>query len=173
MKYFFTIIDRFTRLSESIPLPDTTTKTCARALICHWISRFGVPDDITSNCGPQFTSHLWTELNHLLGISASKTSAYHQQANGIVERFYHQGKSSLKYYGMDVNARQYSVSIDRLNEAFGNQADCQSPPASSLGSSSSHTLRAAPSQITTVAPPLQYILARADISKGLYATSRP
>ena len=96
MKYFFTIIDCFTRWPEAIPLPDSTTETYARAFIHHWISRFRVPDDITSDRGPQFTSHLWSELNCLLGISASNMMAYHPQANELVERFHQQLKGSLK-----------------------------------------------------------------------------
>ena len=96
MSYLFTIIDRFTRWPEAIPLPDSTAETCSRALIRHWISRFGVPDDITSDRGPQFTSRLWVELNQLLGISASNTMAYRPQANGLVERFHRQLKGSLK-----------------------------------------------------------------------------
>ena len=44
MKYLFTVIDRFTRWPEAIPLPDSTTETCSRALIRHWIPHFGVPD---------------------------------------------------------------------------------------------------------------------------------
>ena len=89
-------MDRFTRWPEATPLPDSTTKTCVRALIGHWISRFGVPDDITSDRGPQFTSHMWSELHHLLGISAANTTAYCLQANGLVERFHRQLKDSLK-----------------------------------------------------------------------------
>ena len=96
MSYLFTIIDRFTRWPEAIPLPDSTAEACSRALIRHWISRFGVPDDITSDRGPQFTSRLWVELNQLLGISASNTTAYRPQANGLVERFHRQLKGSLK-----------------------------------------------------------------------------
>ena len=96
MKYLFTVIDRFTRWPEAIPLPDSTTETCVKALIRHWITRFGVPDDITSDRGPQFTSHMWSELNQLLGISASNTTAYRPQANGLVERFHRQLKGSLK-----------------------------------------------------------------------------
>ncbi len=77
-------------------MEDALTETCARALIRHWIARFGVPDDLISDRGPQFTSHLWAALNKLLGISASTTTAYHPQANGIVERFHRQLKASLK-----------------------------------------------------------------------------
>ena len=88
MKYFFMIIYHFTWWPEAIPLPDSTTKTCGRAFIRYWISCFGVPDDITSDRGPQFTSHLWSELNCLLRISASSKTAYHPQANGLVEHFH-------------------------------------------------------------------------------------
>ena len=94
--YLFTIVDRFTRWPEAIPMADSTTETCVRALIRHWIARFGVPDNLTSDRGPQFTSHLWAALNRLLGIFASTTTAYHPQANGMVERFHRQLKASLK-----------------------------------------------------------------------------
>lgn len=94
--YLFTIVDRFTRWPEVIPMRDCTTETCAKALIRHWIARFGVPESLTSDRGPQFTSHLWTALNKLWGISASTTTAYHPQANGMVERLHRQLKTSLK-----------------------------------------------------------------------------
>ena len=94
--YLFTIVDRFTRWPEAIPMEDATAESCARALLRHWISRFGVPDNLISDRGPQFTSSLWDLLNKLLGISASTTTAYHPQANGMVERFHRQLKASLK-----------------------------------------------------------------------------
>lgn len=96
MSYMFTIIDRFTRWPEAIPLPDAHSLTCAHALLQHWISRFGVPTDITSDRGRQFTSTLWSELGQLLGIKTNNTTAYHPQANGMVERFHRQLKSALK-----------------------------------------------------------------------------
>ena len=96
MTYLFTIIDRFTRWPEAIPLPDAKTPTCTNALIQGWISRFGVPADITSDRGPQFTSSLWSNLNKMLGIKQQHTTAYHPQANGMVERLHRQLKDSLK-----------------------------------------------------------------------------
>ncbi|KAK3760865.1 hypothetical protein RRG08_034706 [Elysia crispata] len=60
MTYLFTIIDRFTRWPEAIPVPNAHTSTCASALLHHWVARFGVPVNITSDRGRQFTSVLWT-----------------------------------------------------------------------------------------------------------------
>ena len=94
--YLFTVVDRFMRWPEAIPIEDSSAESCVRALIRHWIARFGVPDELSSDRGPQFTSHLWAILNKLLGISASTTTAYHPQANGMVERFHRHLKTSLK-----------------------------------------------------------------------------
>ena len=96
MTYLFTIIDRFTRWPEAIPLPDAKTETVAKAFIRQWLARFGVPTDLVSDRGPQFTSDLWAELHRLLGIKAKRTTAYHPQANGMIERIHRQLKNSLK-----------------------------------------------------------------------------
>ena len=96
MTYLFTIIDRFTRWPEAISLPDAHASTCVSALLYHWVARFGVPEDIVSDRGRQFTSNLWSELNKLLGIDTNTTTAYHPQANGMVERLHQQLKAALK-----------------------------------------------------------------------------
>ena len=90
------IIDRFTRWPEAIPLPDAHAYICASALLHHWVARFGVPEDIVSDRGRQFISNLWSELNKLLGIDTNTTTAYHPQANGMVERLHRQLKAALK-----------------------------------------------------------------------------
>lgn len=74
---------------------DSTAATCARALLREWISRFGVPGEMTSDRGPQFTSELWDQLHRILGTKAYRTTSYHPQANGIVERFHRTMKASL------------------------------------------------------------------------------
>ena len=94
-KYLFTVVDRFSRWPEAIPLEDMTAQSCAKALLRHWVARFGVPDDITSDRGRQFTSDLWKELNEVMGTKHNQTTAYHPMANGLVERLHRQLKSSI------------------------------------------------------------------------------
>lgn len=93
--YLFTMVDRFTRWPEVVPLTDISTTSCARALVGGWVSRFGLPLDITSDRGTQFTSKLWAEMAELLGTKLHHTTAYHPQANGMVERFHRTLKAAL------------------------------------------------------------------------------
>ena len=93
--YLLTIIDRYSRWLEAIPLSSTTAADCAQALFRHWISRFGTPQDITTDQGPQFTSALWAELLSLLGVKALRTTSYHPQCNGMIERVHRVLKERL------------------------------------------------------------------------------
>ena len=94
--HLLTVVDRYTRWPTAIPMSGTNTATCARALMLGWIASFGVPADITSDRGAQFTSQLWSSLAQLLGCKLHHTTAYHPQANGLVERMHRQLKSSLR-----------------------------------------------------------------------------
>ncbi len=94
-RYLFTITDRSTRWPEATPMEDATTNSCAAALLSSWISRFGLPEHITSDRGSAFTSSLWASLTQLLGIQLHHTTAYHPQANGMIERWHRTLKASL------------------------------------------------------------------------------
>ena len=94
--YLFTVVDRFTRWPEAIPLVDQSTTSCARALLSHWIARFGVPSSITSDRGSQFTSAIWSALMQLLGSVHHRTTSFHPQANGMIERFHRSLKAALR-----------------------------------------------------------------------------
>ena len=60
-----------------------------------WISQFSVPSDISSDRGARFTSKLWSDIAELFGTKLHRTTAYHPQANGLVERFHRHMKSAL------------------------------------------------------------------------------
>ena len=94
--YLLTVVDRFMRWPEAIPLTEMDMLSCARALVSRWITQFGVPSDITSDRGVQFTSQVWDAMVELYGIRLHWTTAYHPQANGLIERFHRRLKESLK-----------------------------------------------------------------------------
>ncbi len=94
--YLLTCIDQFTRWPEVVPIGDGSALTVAKVFIQIWVSRIGVPATITTDCGGQFESALWKSITQLLGTSHIRTISYHLFANGMVERFHYQLKSSLK-----------------------------------------------------------------------------
>ena len=94
--YLLTCVDRFTRWPEAIPLTSITAEVVAQTFLTGWISRFGVPSTIVTDRGRQFESQLWTNLMSLLGSKRSRTTSYHPQTNGMVERFHRQLKAALK-----------------------------------------------------------------------------
>ena len=95
--HLLTIVDQFTRWPEAIPLQDTSTLTIAKHFIANWIARFGMPIDITSDRGPQFTLQLWIAFAKPLGTKLQHTKAYYPQANGLVERFHRHLKTSSNW----------------------------------------------------------------------------
>jgi hypothetical protein len=94
--YLLTAADRFTRWLEAVPIPNIETTTIARAYVQNWVARFGVPQHMTSDRGPQFVSELWTAMSNLLGTELHPTTAYHPQANGLIERHHRDLKAALK-----------------------------------------------------------------------------
>ena len=100
-KYLFTIVDRWTRWPEAIPVQDMAAQSCARALLRHWVARFRILYEITADSGRQFTSELWKQMGSLLGIKMNNTTSYHPQANGLVERLHRQLKGSIMAWDAD------------------------------------------------------------------------
>ncbi|KAI2661335.1 Transposon Tf2-6 polyprotein [Labeo rohita] len=81
------VVDRFSKACRFIPLPKLPSALETAETLCNWVFRlYGLPEDIVSDRGPQFTSRLWSNFFRLLGVNVSLTSGYHPQANGQVER---------------------------------------------------------------------------------------
>lgn len=94
--YALTCTDRFTRWPEVIPIEDIAAETVASAFLTGWISRFGVPMEIITDQGRQFESLLFNEMAKLLGIKRRRSTPYHPQANGMIERFHRTLKTAIK-----------------------------------------------------------------------------
>lgn len=94
-EYLFTVVDRFTRWPEAYPLTNMTSHAVADKLVAQWIARFGVPDVVTTDQGRQFESELFSALSQTYGFRHIRTSPYHPQANGLVERLHRPLKAAL------------------------------------------------------------------------------
>ncbi|WVZ52909.1 hypothetical protein U9M48_003909 [Paspalum notatum var. saurae] len=81
------IIDRFTKSAHFIPVKTIYhAKTYAELYIARIVSLHGVPLTITSDRGSLFVSRFWEQLQHALGTKLIRSSAYHPQTSGQVER---------------------------------------------------------------------------------------
>lgn len=98
-RYCVTIIDRCTKWPEAIPTRDITADTVARALYENWIARFGCPLRISTDQGRQFESSLFKSLMKMFGITRIRTTAFHPQANGQIERWHRTLKAALMARG--------------------------------------------------------------------------
>jgi len=94
-KYCLTCVDRWTRWPEVCPIQDVTADTVAAAFMTCWISRFGVPERITTDRGAQFRSFLFHNLAERFGIEMRHTTSYHPAANGQCERLHRQLKAAI------------------------------------------------------------------------------
>jgi hypothetical protein len=96
-KYILTIIDYATRYPEAIPLKSTNSRVVADALL-EFFARVGIPEELVSDQGSNFIGNVMTQLYENLGIHKIKTSVYHPEGNGLVERFHSTLKSMLKKF---------------------------------------------------------------------------
>ena len=85
-KHLLVIMDHFTKWCEVFPTKDQKARTVAEILVSKVFSRFGPPTVIHSDQGRNFESNLMHEICCLMGIHKSRTSAYHPQCDGLVER---------------------------------------------------------------------------------------
>ena len=85
-RYVLVVMDYFTKWAEAIPLRDQTAASISAAVIKICCS-FGVPDIVHSDQGKNFESHLFHQVLSAFGIQKSRTTAYHPQGDGMVERF--------------------------------------------------------------------------------------
>ena len=150
--------DQFSKWYEAVALPNQEAKTVAKAVVEHWMVRFGCPVNLHSDQGSKFMSKLFRSLCNELGIQRTSTTSYHPQGNEIVERTNRTIEECLcKYIGqyqqewtnflpLVTMAYQSSIhSVTRYNPAFVLLGFPQSLPIDCIYSTPQTTIYATPS----------------------------
>ena len=85
--YVLVAADYFTRWVEAYPIPNQEATTVAKKLVDEFFCRFSPPERLHSDQGRNFESAVIVDVCKLLGIVKSRTTPYHPQSDGLVERF--------------------------------------------------------------------------------------
>ena len=95
-RFILTMRDRGTGYLITAPLTDKSAMTVTDALSHHLIGKFGVPVEIISDNGREFVSHVFKDFCRSMGIIHKTITAYHPQAQGIIERVHRTLKTSFR-----------------------------------------------------------------------------
>ncbi|XP_052901553.1 uncharacterized protein K02A2.6-like [Anopheles moucheti] len=109
--YFLVVVDAFSKWSVVYKSPGTTTSATI-AMLRNIFARFGMPETLVSDNGPQFTSSLFAEFCNSNGIEHITTAPFHPQSNGQAERFVDTLKRALRKIQSD------ETSLDEALELF-------------------------------------------------------
>ena len=89
------VCDYVTRYPEAMAIHSIEAECIAEELI-KLFARVGIPEEILTDQGSNFTSSLLAELYRMLHVHPIRTSPYHPQTDGLVERFNQTLKSMLR-----------------------------------------------------------------------------
>ena len=104
-RYILVIVDYATRYPEALPLRAATAKAVAKEQFLLF-SRVGIAREVLTDQGSCFMSRVMKELFSLLQVTQIRTSVYHPQTDGLVERFNKTLKSMLKK-AMDTDGKNW------------------------------------------------------------------
>ena len=99
-QYLLTIMCASTRFPEAIPLRNIKTKTIVKALV-KFFTFVGLPRSVQSDQGSNFMSGIFQQVMYELGIKQYKSSAYHPESQGALERFHQTLKNMIRSYCFD------------------------------------------------------------------------
>ena len=97
-----------------------TAEGTVKLLLGNLYKRFGLPDKIISDRGPQFASHSFRELTKLLEITLSLTMAYHPQSDGATEHTNQEIEAYLSIYCLS-HPEDWPLALHTLEFTHNNQ----------------------------------------------------
>ena len=104
--HILVVCDYATRYPEAVAIKSIDAGRIAEELI-KLFARVGVPEEILTNQGSNFTSSLLAELYRMLHVHPIRTSPYHPQTDGLVERFNQTLKAMLRTKKVKIETNCY------------------------------------------------------------------
>lgn len=100
-KHMVTMIDRFSRYAVAVPVKNKTSPTVIKAILNNWIYKFGVPEHILSDNGPEFIAKAFKQFVNRFKFKHKHSTVYHPQTNGMVERLHRYIKQRMVLAAID------------------------------------------------------------------------
>ena len=94
-RMYFLVVDSHSKWPEMFEMSQTTT-TKTIDVLRHLFAKYGLPQHLVSDNGPQFTSEEFTQFLKNSGVRHTKSPPYHPATNGAVERLVRTFKQSMK-----------------------------------------------------------------------------
>lgn len=116
-RYAVVIMDYFSKFVRVYPVKRQDAETVTTVLL-DWVYDLGVPDRIHSDQGGQFESDLFQQMCRRLGIQKTRTTPYHPESDGMVERFMRTLKDMVAKYidpqgqGWDTDIKAYTMAYN-------------------------------------------------------------
>ncbi|KAL5020695.1 hypothetical protein ScPMuIL_002223, partial [Solemya velum] len=111
-EYLLTIMCASTRFPEAIPLRNIKAPNIVKALV-KFFTLVGLPKAVQSDQGSNFMSGIFQQVMYQLQIKQYKSSAYHPESQGALERFHQTLKNMMRSYCFE-NKRDWDEGIHML-----------------------------------------------------------
>eukprot|EP00731_Ephydatia_muelleri_P015573 Em0008g1293a len=114
-RYILVMSDYATRYPEAVPVKAIDAEHIAEELV-KIFARVGIPEEILTDQGSNFTSQLLAEMYQLLHVHPIQTTPYHPQTDGLVERFNKTLKEMLRKDKLATMAEMVKGTLERAQQ---------------------------------------------------------
>ncbi|KII60313.1 Retrovirus-related Pol polyprotein [Thelohanellus kitauei] len=111
-KYILTIMEYFTKFAVAVTLSNIDANSVSNAFINNYIHIFGVPSVLYTDQGANVDGGLMKSVCISLNIHETRTTIYHPQSDGLVERFNKALINMISKYVVD--EAEWDVLLQRL-----------------------------------------------------------
>ena len=84
--HLLVVVEYFTKWAEAFPLPKMRAETIASVFRAKIVERYGAPCSVHTDQGLNLDGNLFRDVCSLLGVQATRMTAYHRAGDGPVER---------------------------------------------------------------------------------------